>query len=73
MYELITTEDMNVLNSPSQEEQFKHITLLRMVEEVGPDGYMLLYMCLFESCGEASGHESAVRVLDVCGKQSSRV
>ncbi len=43
-------------------------SLLKMVERRGNDGYMLLYICLKESCVEARDHNYVIAELNCRGK-----
>ncbi len=46
-------------------------SLLKMVERIGNDGYMLLYICLEESCVEAKDHKNIIAELNCSGKSGS--
>ncbi len=60
-YNMVRDSDRIVeLTSPYLKPQDKITSLLKTAEEAGPNGFMLLYMCLKESGFESPGHEAAV-------------
>lgn len=59
-------DDMKALTSSYLMPQDKMNSLIKLVEEAGSDGFMLLYMCLRES-SESIGHQDAVQELDYHG------
>jgi len=61
------SEDMEVLTSSYLKPQDRFNSLIRMVEQVGKDGFMLLYMCLKESSVETKGHGDAAAELQRYG------
>ncbi len=63
-----SVDDMEELTSSYFKRQDRLNSLLRMVEKGGNDGYMLLYICLRESCVEAVGHNDVVAELNCGGK-----
>lgn len=60
-------EDMESLTSSFFKSQDKFNSLVKMVEAVGNNGFMLLYICLMESAAEVAGHQDAIRKLDNTG------
>lgn len=63
-----SSDDMELLTSSFYKPQDRETSLIRMAENV-VDGFMLLYMCLFESGEEHMGHVDAVSELNHCGKE----
>ena len=63
-------EDMYALTSSYVYPQDRNNSLMKLVEEAGPDGFMFLYMCLRESSVEHIGHQDAVAELDHYGKSN---
>ena len=62
------SDDMSSLSGRFAYPQDKSISLVKLVEKAGPDGFMFLYMSLRESSVEHIGHQEAVKELDHCGK-----
>jgi hypothetical protein len=58
------SSDMYVLTSSHLPPQDRNNSLVKLVEEAGPDGFMLLYMSLRDSSTESIGHQDAVQELD---------
>ena len=67
---MVKADDMELLTSPYFEPQQRRNSLLRLVNEAGSDGFMLLYMSLRESSEANPGHKDAVNELDCCGEYS---
>ena len=55
---------MEELTSSYLKSHDKMTSLVRMAEEAGPDGFMIIYKCLKESAFESLGHQAAVEELE---------
>ena len=69
-YNLVqNSEDMEELTNSYSKGEDRLNSMLKMVERRGnDDGYMLLYICLRESCVEVRGHNDVITELDCSGK-----
>ena len=70
-YEMLwDSEDVDRLTgtSPYCQLEDRFTSLVNGVEKQGEYGYMLLYMCIFESSSKALRHAAAVQHLDTMGK-----
>ena len=68
-YKLAKTSDTDLLNSPFHSSETKKQHLLSLAEKGGKHGFMLLYLCIWDSIDQGLlGHEDAIKELDKCGK-----
>ena len=67
-YDMIENTDSITLASPYLKSKEKEDILIKIAEEVGPKGFMLLYICLFESSLEYPVHKEAKAILGRKGK-----
>ena len=68
-YKLAKISDTEQLGSPIHPSETKKQYLLRLAEKGGKHGFMLLYLCIWDSIDQGHlGHEDAIKELDKCGK-----
>lgn len=67
-YDMLSdAEDVDKLTSPYYQMEDRFTSLVNLIERQGECGYMLLYMCIRESCAEAPSHADARTHLDTMG------
>ena len=66
-YDLVKSTDALSTLSTTTNQVEKVTLLVEIVKGAGHDGFMLLYMCLWESADKCIGHAEAVEELDRCG------
>ena len=55
--------DIETITSSSFQPQDRLNALLKLTEAAGTEGFMLLFMCLFDSRSDTMGHKQAVELL----------
>ena len=67
-YDMMQNDDLITLANPHLTSLEKENSLIKMIEEIGPKGFMLLHMCLLESSPEDPLHKEAATILGRKGK-----
>ena len=68
-YRLVNNSDeMKAISSSYLQASDKSIALVEMIEKGGENGYMIFYICIYESSSGNIGHEDVLNILDSTGE-----
>ena len=68
-YQIVNdSNDIECITGRWIQPQERMNSLIRMIERGGTNGFMVLYICIYETSKETNGHADAIKELDKIGK-----
>ena len=70
-YQIVNdSNDIECITGRWIQPQDRMNSLIRMIERGGTNGFMVLYICIYETSKETNGHADAIKELDKIGISS---